>query len=225
MKIFDTETTQENLIWEKGSDKLTIAFAGLPTNLSEVRHDFYHQTSGMDCSKIFVKDPTMRWYQKGIDAEIDSIPKLQRKLEELVAELNPSRIVCIGISAGAYAALLFGHLLKADKVHSFGPQTFLSPELHKKYQIPWETWCENLIRVHNCAEETGTDYHELRPILMDNQKTEHIIHVCSRHVIDMKYAYYLVDVPGLRIVEYDCDEHAPASYLKRFDKLREVLES
>lgn len=222
--MFDTENSQDPIIYEVGTDKLTIAFAGLPLGLSEVRHDFYNVTSGAGCSKIFCKDDRQLWYQKGVNAEIDSIPKLQRRLKTIIEEINPSEITSIGISAGAYAALLFGHILGADKVHAFGPQTFLSMDLRERYNIPYEKWGEDMERIYASKPATGNIYYDLRPHLETNNTTEFCIHICDKHVLDIRFALHLAEVPNVRIVEYDCQEHSPAAYLKRVGKLGEVLQ-
>ena len=219
----DRDNNADTILVEQGNENLTIAFAGLPLGLSEVRHDFYNQTSGHGCSKIFCKDVQLLWYQKGVDQHIHSIPELKDHLERLILDLNVNSITCIGISAGAYAALLFGYFLNADIVHAFGPQTFLSRELREEYDIEYEWWGREMDELY--SQVPDTTYYDLKPILMDNTKTDFLIHICKDCDVDRKFAYHLEEVPGVRILEYDCNEHSPAAYLKRVDKLQEVLKS
>ncbi len=219
--MFDTEDKTKDFLIHKGSDKLTIAFAGLHTGLCEVRHDFFNATSGMDCSKIYVKDRKELWYQQGINEEINSIPLLVSKLKETIDRLNPSTITCIGISAGGYAAQLFGSLLGVNRVESFGPQTFLSPKIAKEMGIG--SWLETEFQPLYESIQDKT-YWNLKDFIGLSQKTKHIVHVCNLHKEDMIHARWISEFDNVTIKEYGCDEHAPASFLKRFNKLIDVLE-
>lgn len=221
MDTEDRDNKTDTLLVEKGNDKLTIAFAGLPLGLFEVRHDFYKFTSGDGCSKIFCKDVQLLWYQKGLDTNLNSVPAVRSKLQEIVNEINPTKVTCIGLSAGAYAALLFGSLLGADVVHAFGPQTFLSRELREQYGIGYQWWGAEMEVVYEKAPDQT--YYDLRPFLMSNTKTRFLLHVGERCEIDQKYASHLRDVPGVEILEYDTAEHSPAAYLKREGRLAQVL--
>jgi len=223
--MFDTEDKSpesSRFLVEKGDGFLTIAFSGLAVGLHEVRHDFYNFTSGDGCSKIFCKDMSELWYQKGLDEECDSVEKLQCRLQKSILDISPARITCIGISSGGYAALLFGHLLNVDIVHAFGPQTFLSRELRKHYKID-DGWLgpetERLYR-----EVPDPKFYDLKPFLLENRNTRFFIHVGVGCEIDRKYASYLGEVPGVEIIEHNTDEHSPAAYLKRTGKLKEVLQ-
>ena len=64
---------------------------------------------------IFVKDNYQVWYQINTDKYLEAI-------REQISFINPSKIICVGQSAGAYAAILFGQLLKADLVFAFAPR-------------------------------------------------------------------------------------------------------
>lgn len=75
---------------------------------------------------IFVRDVFKQWYLKGINRELDSIEKLATFLKKETAGYE---VVTIGSSAGGYAALLFGHLLKAHTVMTFNSQFELKSRL------------------------------------------------------------------------------------------------
>lgn len=45
-------------------------------------------------------------------------------IQNIIGKHKPKTVVCIGISSGGYAAMLYGQLLKAQLVFAFSPQTF-----------------------------------------------------------------------------------------------------
>jgi hypothetical protein len=69
--------------------------------------------------KIFVRDVTKQWYLNGISAEHDSVQRVKTLLEE---QAGGRPIICVGSSAGGFAAVLFGCLLGASHVFSFSGQ-------------------------------------------------------------------------------------------------------
>lgn len=68
---------------------------------------------------IFVRDIYKGWYLLGINKKINSPEKL---IEFLREETRGYEIVTVGVSSGGYAAVLYGSLLKADKIFSFNGQ-------------------------------------------------------------------------------------------------------
>jgi len=68
---------------------------------------------------IFLRDVTKQWYLEGINARLNSIEKVCAFLKEETAEL---KIICVGDSAGGYAAALFGSLLEASATFCFSAQ-------------------------------------------------------------------------------------------------------
>lgn len=68
---------------------------------------------------IFVRDIFKQWYLKGINADIDSPEKLYSFLKQ---ETKGMKVICMGSSAGGYAAILYGSLLKAERVIAFNAQ-------------------------------------------------------------------------------------------------------
>jgi hypothetical protein len=72
---------------------------------------------------IFLRDITKQWYLTGINSRIDTINKLKCFLEQ---ETQGMEVVCVGSSAGGYAATLLGCLLKAKYILNFSGQYSLS---------------------------------------------------------------------------------------------------
>jgi hypothetical protein len=68
---------------------------------------------------IFLRDIRKQWYLGGVNEYLDTPSKL---LEFLKSETSGYRVITVGSSAGGYAALLFGSLLKCESVYAFNAQ-------------------------------------------------------------------------------------------------------
>lgn len=77
---------------------------------------------------IFIRDVFKQWYLRGINKTINSPQKL---LDFLKKETDGFRTIMIGSSAGAYASILYGSILKIEKVIAFNPQFELKSLLQK----------------------------------------------------------------------------------------------
>ena len=95
--------------------------------------DFYgrlkklEQASGRHINKVLVRDSGNSWYHRtiaGLGAHPDETAE---GLRALIRAIQPGKVVTIGQSMGAYAALMYGLLLEAQQVLAFGPLSFLDP--------------------------------------------------------------------------------------------------
>lgn len=77
---------------------------------------------------IFVRDIFKQWYLCGINSKIDTQEKL---FDFLTKETSGYNIINVGSSAGGYAAILYGSLLKAERVLAFNPQFEINSLLHR----------------------------------------------------------------------------------------------
>jgi hypothetical protein len=68
---------------------------------------------------IFVRDIRKQWYIGGVNSKLDSPLKLA---EFLKSETIGFKVYTIGSSAGGFAAILFGSLLKVNRVYAFNSQ-------------------------------------------------------------------------------------------------------
>ncbi len=68
---------------------------------------------------IFIRDVFKQWYLKGINHVISTPEKL---IDFLRNETKEFRVITVGSSAGGYAAILYGSILKAEKIMAFNPQ-------------------------------------------------------------------------------------------------------
>jgi hypothetical protein len=68
---------------------------------------------------ILLRDVTKQWYLEGINSTINSVDRL---LDFLREKTEGMEVVCVGSSAGGYAATLFGCLLNASHAFNFSGQ-------------------------------------------------------------------------------------------------------
>lgn len=92
---------------------------------------------------LFLNDPSESWYLNGAGKYANSFRELRKRLS--LKYSGYSRVTHIGLSMGGYAGILYGSILKVDKVIAYAPQTDLSfaisdrdfykqnPYLMKKY--------------------------------------------------------------------------------------------
>lgn len=211
----DTLSNETGIKWELAAGKpLLVAFAGQAHRLYEFEHfEFVKSTSHADCSKIYCLDPYQVWYQRGINDELNTIPKVVSKLEGLIAEACPSYVRFIGVSAGGFAATLFGHLLSVDSVYAFGCQTFLTGELESRYYVPGMEDYDTKGIVIPSGPDSVLD---LEPLLrVSNNKTDYELHIGSGSVKDGIYARHIEHCRGVSIKHYPCSTHACASQMLR----------
>lgn len=83
------------------------------------------QNSGRHINKVLVRDSGNAWYHRKIDGLGGHPDETAASLRALIAAIAPSKVVTIGQSMGAYAAVMYGLLLNVDSVIAFGPLSFL----------------------------------------------------------------------------------------------------
>ena len=118
--------------------KYFMTFQGFQTQLLATGEElpYYMYNSLKDYNCIYVKDNSQIWYSLYYNSTL-------RFLRKILVELGNPSVVCIGQSAGGYAAILYGNLLRVKKVISLSPQieifvSFLNPhrkKLIKKYNL------------------------------------------------------------------------------------------
>ena len=213
----DTESgSSPNLMWEiVPGAPLVIAFTGMAHGLNELANfEFVKSTKRFEWSKIFCRDPNHAFYHLGIDDRTKNANDLVIRLRELIVEMFPSRITCIGVSAGGYAALLFGHLLKADTVHAIGPQVVLHEQWGIEHNDP--TIYGSAAQLNYAGLAPENDFRDLPKILSSyNGKTKYFIHVGKNCQQDLNHAEELVGCSGMELVLHPCPAHACAGPLLR----------
>jgi dienelactone hydrolase len=155
-----------------------IAFSSVNSN----GFSFYKNLEPLPFSRIYVRDPADRWFQRGIGSGLDTPDALAAHLRVVLKALKPARIVTTGASMGGYAALLFGHLLRAQAVFAMSPQTIIDRRLP-----------------HTPPEDfAGHPYFDLAPLLRARDRHRPPTHILfgSDDMVDIWNAARIARLPG-----------------------------
>ncbi|WP_035446394.1 hypothetical protein [Bacillus sp. UNC41MFS5] len=87
------------------------------------RFEWYSTKINKAKKHIFIRDVYKQWYIEGISSKYDNTEKL---LDFLKEQTRGYEIITVGSSAGGYAAILFGEMLKASYILAFSPQFSLN---------------------------------------------------------------------------------------------------
>ena len=202
------------------SETVVVAFSGLGT-LEGGRHAFNFLSFSADAtfSSILVRDPEDCWYH-------GSVPGIGRGCRALASHLAERtsgyrRVVCIGASMGGYAALLFGHLLGADRVLAFGPQVLLDPAVLRSFGDL--RWIERIDRIQDLGVEPA--FLDLSRLLVaaPASKTMFDVYVSADNHLDMRHAAPLLANPAVTVTPVRATRHNLVGPIRRFGILRRLL--
>jgi hypothetical protein len=114
--------------------------------------DFYGRTKKLEktidkpLNRILIRDITNSWYHHCVTGLGENIDEVVVNLRKIIEQIQPSRVITLGQSMGAYAAIMFGQLLEVDRVLAFGTLSFLEPEKAREIDdTRWLSIMETLV--------------------------------------------------------------------------------
>jgi hypothetical protein len=226
-RIDEIVRADQPILTERGEDDsvLIIAFTGFGDKLHMGVFEFFDATKSTKYSRILLRDRFGVWYHHGINKQIRDFPQLIDHLKAEAARLKPKKIICIGTSAGGYAAMVVGHHLPADYVHAFGPDTNLDVTLTAAISSTFKD--RNRYRRWKLLFSTRAkrEYFDLTHLLRQyNRKTRYYIHYCARSEWDALRAKRIEHMPGVTSIAYPCDTHAVSVFLTKRQFLGKILD-
>lgn len=109
---------------------MALQFGGvLPFEFLNYLSSIYQHT----CDLIFYIDRHQCCYHKGIKDITTNIDDTVIYLNNIIKNGNYKKIIFMGVSAGGYAAILFGSLCNVSHVISFIPHTIIKNAIDKNY--------------------------------------------------------------------------------------------
>jgi hypothetical protein len=102
--------------------------------------DFYGRSKKLEnlaatpINRILLRDFEQAWYHRGVRGLGEGIHQVRDQIYAQVQRLRPSRIVTVGQSMGAYAAILFGQMLNVDQILAFGPLSCLDEQVFAEFE-------------------------------------------------------------------------------------------
>lgn len=155
---------------------------------------------------IFVRDVLKQWYIQGINSRINSIEKLYEFLKQEAGELS---IICVGNSAGGYAATLFGCLFEAKCVFSFSGFFSIDHCLEEKNRLanPLVVKYENLPEIKK--------YYSLLDILKNSQVPIFFFYA-ARAKLDNAQSKLIDNLDNVYAFSFDRSAHGQTCYTVNF---------
>ena len=161
-------------------------------------------------------------FHHGIDKERPDFPSLIAYLKREIAQLKPDKLLCLGSSAGGYAAIAAGHLLGADYVHAFAPQT----DLRRRPPYRFETSLLASLRLYvrhvffcmrlHLSKRAQRNLFDLAETLKKpNGRTTYFVHYCRGLPGDRNQAKHISGIAGVICIGYPCSEIGRASCRER----------
>lgn len=150
---------------------------------------------------IFVRDVNMCWYQYGISSNLNDMDKVADFLKQ---ETEGYKVICIGSSAGAYAALAFACLLKAEKCFISSPCLNVKESilLNQKY-IRLSEYNGN--KYQNYIEHPEK-YNDILPLVQTAQTK--VYYICPMFSdIDIPEYEKVKNISNVKVLRYASDVH------------------
>lgn len=197
------------------TDGWLVVFGGMNTSLSMPSTEFFNTIDRLDLpmNVVYVKDFWQCWYQKGLLGLTKDVPDTARYLRDLAGE--GARIATLGTSSGAFAAILFGVLLGADRAIAFGPQTRVDESIYARFKATDS-------RLSDLALDSP--FMDLRSVLQTHAFSGTIeVHYGGRNRVDKAEAMHLSGIPSVELHEHDTTLHPVARMLRDEGRLDAVL--
>lgn len=207
------------ITWLEGArkDVLFLSFGGVRMGAGIPTAEFHASLIGRDVPGYFIKDFRQSWYQEGLLGLSSDIAGTEAVLRALIQRHAPKHVVTLGVSAGGYAAMLFGALLGADRVAAFSPQINVNHQVVKLY-AGFDT--------PPPRQFLGDEGTSLQSVLRAQARLPDIrIYYGDGHEADVADAESLRDVPGVTLEpQVGVSDHPVTIALKRNGQLSEVLD-
>jgi hypothetical protein len=201
------------------SDTALVSFAGragyhggIPT------FEFSSILSGINAHKLYLRDPHLIWYQRGIPGIGEDIDEIAEWLDDFLDRRGIKYTVFIGNSAGAYAALVFGALLSASRIHAFAPQTRL-----KK---PKDSHSDGAIKEMLSDPKANRQYLNVRDVLEGckiHERPYVDVYYARNNKIDNRHVRRIEGIKGIKGHPISYNDHTLARHLKHFMVLKLLL--
>ena len=153
------------------------------------RSDYLHRFTRI----IFVRDIHKQWYVTGINEKCSDVVTTVALLR---TKTDGDHVTTAGNSAGGYAAVLFGVLLRAERIFTFSGQWDITDAKYAPYVERYK------------ADFNRSRFYDLRTVLQDREVTAKIYYFWPDENEKDKYQAGLVkDIPEIRAFEFRSKKH------------------
>jgi predicted esterase YcpF (UPF0227 family) len=195
-----SQLTPINEHWVPGSKKLFLFFGGLVGSIGMPPFEFYRAANILNDNKIFFRDVSQAWYQRGLPGIGENAHAIGDYLHSRIEQSGAEEIRFIGNSMGGYAALMFCAMLGRGKAIVFSPQTFICP--NKRQSLGDERWPEKVQTV--LGTQQASDIYDLKAWITSRHPTLSAqIYVSTEDALDTRHAEELRGFDNIHIHRYD----------------------
>jgi len=179
-----------------GSEKFFLFFGGIAGAIGMPPFEFYRASRILNYSKIFLRDISRAWYQRGLPSIGNNAQAIGEYLQVKIKEADAAEVYFVGNSMGGFAALLFCSMLQIGKAIVFSPQTFISSEKRQMYGD--DRWPDQIKKLHETR--TASNIHDLAPWIQDcYPRMPASVHVSTSDALDMHHVNELGGFPNIKV--------------------------
>jgi hypothetical protein len=220
MQDTDSSPVSENLI--PGSARLYLFFGGIVGAIGMPPFEFYQASRILDYSRIFLRDLSQAWYQRGLPTIGGDAHAVGEYLRRKIIESGAPEVYFVGNSMGGFAALLFCALLRQGQAIAFAPQTFVSRE--KRLHHGDDRWARQIETMH--GGRAASDVYDLKAWIRGRHPEMRAgIYVSSLDPLDMLHAGELTEFPNITIHRFPEAGHKLVTRLRDDGLLARILNS
>lgn len=215
---------QESIVTDYSidSDVMLIAFGGMNSRMGMPPFEFFNLTQDYPVKKIFLRDLRQSWYQRGLPQIGPNANAVLKYLRAEITQHQLQKIVMTGSSAGGFAALLFGYLLKVDLVLSFAPQTFI--DTHTCFVLGDNRYRKQILKLYQYPHGQRKYYNLSKFFQADHTlKTKFNIYFDENYSLDKRHAYTLKNHRNVTLNPYHEGGHSMIKILKETGELKQIL--
>jgi hypothetical protein len=227
VRSFEEDLADESLgvvaDFSSGIRTAVVAFGGNATRMGGLPpFEFFHQLDGVTAGRVFIRDLDQSWYQLGIRGAGDDVAASATWLQRTLQQHDIERAVCVGCSAGGFAAIVFGGLLGASEIYAFNPQTTISRRgLWKVRDGRWNVYLEPMRKQLGDRQPV---FDARSVVARASNRPRIFVHWGKNESRDKRHALRLRGVPNVELVPHDGLGHSDLTRaLRDTGELRELL--
>ncbi|WP_269608938.1 tetratricopeptide repeat protein [Prochlorococcus marinus] len=229
---YDEKESEINGLWsdkddyfyeDNNSDILLISFGSMGRNRKFIPSFNFYNLLKKDKSfdKLFLRDIDRNYYLTGLKNSTSNLEETIELIKNLSSVKRYKKTVSVGASAGGFAAILFGNLLKFSKVIAFNPQTAISGEKETIIKDTFYTvdLCKRLrdLNPSNALYQKCLSLKKLIPF-----KTNVEIHFSNLSEIDKNHAKF-IEHKNCKLIKHNSSSHLLALQLRESKNLKEII--
>ena len=171
--------------------------------------------------KLFLRDVKRNYYMDGLGKTTNDFYETIDFIKKIISKKNYENIFSLGSSSGGFAAILFGNILKFNKVLVFNPQTVLSKEKENEIKdFYFANRASKELREKNISDKYFQSCLNLKKLIPFTTQVE--IHYSGLSKIDKNHATN-IEHDNCVLIEYQSSSHLLAYQLRKSGKLKSII--